>query len=90
MLYSFYKDFLCKERIHDGFSKWYEMSCGIHQGDYLSLLKYVAFINTLLVELKESKICCALYNIQSSSWVMPTILPQQVHPKISVMNVVFI
>ena len=42
------------------------MTCGIHQGGYLSLLKYVAFINSLLVELKESKLCCPLYKIPSS------------------------
>ena len=66
MLYSCYKGFLYKVRIHNKFSQWYEMTCGIHQGGYLSLLKYVAFINTLLVELRESNLCCNLYRIPSS------------------------
>ena len=47
-------------------SDWYTMSCGIHQGGFLSLVKYIAFINSLLVSLKESNACCAIYNVKSS------------------------
>ena len=42
------------------------MSCGIHTGIYLSLLKYVAFINSLLVHLYESGICCAVQGFKVS------------------------
>ena len=42
------------------------MSCGIHQGGYLSLIKYVVFVNNLLVELKEARICCTIHKIPSS------------------------
>ena len=42
------------------------MHCGIHQGGYLSLIKYVSFINTLVNELAESNLCIAISNIPSS------------------------
>ena len=44
-------------RIHSQVSKWYDLDCGIHQGGFLSSLKYVAFINSLLVDLKMSNLC---------------------------------
>ena len=47
LLYFSYIDFRCKVRIQDKFSKMYSMRCGIHQGGFLSLLKYAAFINSL-------------------------------------------
>ena len=65
MLYSCYKGFLCRVRIYDRYSDWYEMTCGIHQGGGgLSLIKYIAFINSFLVELKEAKICCNTVYLQ--------------------------
>ena len=66
LLYGCYKGFLCRVRICDRYSEWYEMSCGIHQGGYLSLIKYIAFINSLLIELKDSKLCCKIYRTPSS------------------------
>ena len=42
------------------------MSCGIHQGGILSLLKYTAFINTLLVTLQDSGLYCALARLKTS------------------------
>ena len=36
------------------------MTCGIHQGGYLSLVKYISFINSLVVELENSKLCCVI------------------------------
>ena len=66
MLYKCYQGFFCKVRIHDKFSEWYEMKCGIHQGGYLSLIKYTAYINSLLTELKKSNLCCKIDNIHSS------------------------
>ena len=66
LLYKCFKGFLCRVRLHDKYSNWYEMSCGIHQGGYLSLVKYTAFINSLLVILKDSNLCCELYNIKTS------------------------
>ena len=59
MLYKSYVNFVCKVRICDQVSAPYGMFCGIHQGGYLSLLKYVAFINSLLVQLADSGICCS-------------------------------
>ena len=66
MLFKCYKGFLCRVKIHNRYSTWYEMSCGIHQSGYLSLLKYTAFINSLLITLKESNLCSQIYNIKSS------------------------
>ena len=43
------------------------MSCGIHQGGILSLTKYIIFIHDLLVELENSKLCCQISCIPSSS-----------------------
>ena len=54
LMYSAYTDFKCKVRIDDETSEWYTMLCGIHQGGYLSLMKYTAFINPLLEELEHS------------------------------------
>ena len=47
-------------------SEWYPLRCGIHQGGYLSLIKYIAFINSLLVNLQNSKLCCAMYGVSVS------------------------
>ena len=47
-------------------SDWYHMWCGIHQGGILSLIKYTAFINALIVELEESGLCCKIYGISST------------------------
>ena len=52
-----YTGFKCKVRIQNEVSNWYTMNCGIHQGGFLSLLKYVAFINSLLMNLKNSNLC---------------------------------
>ena len=38
----------------------------IYQGGYLSLVKYTAFINSLSVELKNSKFCFMIFDIPSS------------------------
>ena len=48
------------------FSDWYPMSCGIHQGGVLSLVKYLIFIYELLVDLENSKLCCMMSHIPSS------------------------
>ena len=48
------------------FSDWYPMSCGIHQGGVLSLIKYIVFIDELLVSLEKSKLCCTISHIPSS------------------------
>ena len=42
------------------------MSCGIHQGGVLSLVKYLIFIDELLVDLEKSKLCCMMSHIPSS------------------------
>ena len=59
ILYKSYVNFVCKVRVYDQVSEPYGMFCGIHQGGYLSLLKYVAFINSLIVNLSETGICCS-------------------------------
>ena len=47
-------------------SNWYNLHCGIHQGGYLSLMKYLVFINSLAVELEGSKLCCSIREISTS------------------------
>ena len=66
LLYKSYIDFKCKVRIHDMYSQWYNMSCGIHQGGYMSLIKYIAFIDSLLVELEASDLCCSIAGLSTS------------------------
>ena len=66
LLYNSYKDFKCRVRIQDSLSEWYPLRCGIHQGGYLSLIKYIAFINSLLVSLEHSNLCCAIYGVSVS------------------------
>ena len=48
------------------YSQWYNMSCGIHQGGYMSLIKYIAFIDSLLVELEASDLCCSISGLSTS------------------------
>ena len=66
LLYNSYIDFKCRARVQGKLSDWYTLGCGIHQGGYLSLVKYLAFINSLLVSLETSGLCCMLYNIPVS------------------------
>ena len=40
------------------------MGCGIHQGGYL--VKYTAFINTLLVSLENSSLCSTIFGLKVS------------------------
>ena len=63
LLYKSFIDFKCRTRIQNKLSNWYTLGCGIHQGGYLSLVKYLAFINSLLATLKNSGLCCVLYYI---------------------------
>ena len=66
LLYKSYLDFKCCVRIQDKMSEWYPLHCGIHQGGYLSLVKYIAFINSLINCLEESNLCCAVHGIKTS------------------------
>ena len=66
LLYKGYIDFYCSVRIGDRTSLPYPMLCGIHQGGYLSLLKYIAFINSLITELKDADLCCSIGRIKST------------------------
>ena len=63
LLYNSYRDFKCKARVQNKLSEWYPLRCGIHQGGYLSLIKYLAFINSLITSLEESGLCCVLYGL---------------------------
>ena len=56
LLYATYQNFKCKARVANTYSDWYTMQCGIHQGGFLSLLKYVAFIDPLLRDLEKSRL----------------------------------
>ena len=67
LLYRSYINFMCKVRIKDKCSNWFEMGCGIHQGGFLSLYKYIAFINQLIVELQDSGYCYMIRDLHSSS-----------------------
>ena len=66
LMYRTYSNFCCRVRVASGYSGWYPMSCGIHQGGILSLTKYLVFINGLLDVLESSKLCCVIGNIISS------------------------
>ena len=58
----------CVVNPHSYFGSAFEsnMGCGIHQGGYLSLMKYTAFINPLLEKLEHSNLCCGIGNIRSA------------------------
>ena len=66
LLYRGYVEFKCCVKLQGVFSEWYEPLCGIHQGGFMSLMKYVIFINSLLVDLKNANICCKIYRIPST------------------------
>ena len=61
ILYNFYKNFRCCVRVQGKISDWYYLRFGIHQGGFLSLLKYTVFINSLINDLKHSGLCCKIY-----------------------------
>ena len=44
---------------------WPEYVTVIHQGGYMSLLKYTVFINSYLDQLKRSTLCCSLFTTPS-------------------------
>ena len=46
LLHRNYVDFKCCVKVMNSFSEWYTLACGIHQGGYISLLKYIVFINS--------------------------------------------
>ena len=66
LLYRTYTGFQCRVRVAGSFSDWYPMSCGIHQGGVLSLVKYLVFIDELLVKLEKSNLCCKIDHVPSS------------------------
>ena len=66
LLYSSYQNFRCKVRISDTYSDWYTMECGIHQGGFLSLLKYVAFIDPLIRILERSQLGCRVADVPTN------------------------
>ena len=61
-----YTNFECRVKIASKVSKPYFMECGIHQGGILSLLKYVAYTNSLLVQLVNSNLCLTIKGIKST------------------------
>ena len=66
LLYKSYVNFRCCVRVGGEDSNWYKMECGIHQGGYLSLVKYTAFINSLIDNLQKSDLCSKIYRIRPS------------------------
>ena len=66
LLYQTYQDFWCKARVGGLYSQWYKMECGIHQGGFLSLLKYTAFIDPLIRELELSGLGCHVVGIPTN------------------------
>ena len=54
LLFQCYNEFQCQARVMGNLSDPYYLECGIHQGGFMSLLKYIAFINSLLDELESS------------------------------------
>ena len=65
-MYRAYVDFKCSVKIENSTSDWFPMRCGIHQGGFLSLTKYVAFVNGLLEVLEQSRLCCTIGRIPST------------------------
>ena len=65
-MYRAYIDFRCRVRLGNEYSRWYGLNCGIHQGGFLSLTKYVAFINSLIVSIENANICCQIHNVPAS------------------------
>ena len=66
ILYKGYVNFECRVRIGNTVSEPYYMDCGIHQGGYLSLVKYTAYINSLISTLESSRLCSTIYRIKTS------------------------
>ena len=66
MLYLCYCNFRCCARVRGHVSSWYQVKCGIHQGGYMSLIKYTAFINSLLKTMQNMNICCKIYRTPSA------------------------
>ena len=66
ILYRTYQDFLCRVRVKGKFSEWYPMRSGIHQGGFLSLIKYTVFIDAMITELEMSGLCCTVQGIPST------------------------
>ena len=66
LLYRSYIDFRSCVKIQDHLSTTYALQRGIHQGGYMSLIKYTVFINSLLVQLKMSGFCCKIYTTPST------------------------
>ena len=54
-------------RIDNKLSEWYVMQRGIHQGGFLSLMKYTSFMDSLLVQLEQSHSCCGISHIPSNT-----------------------
>ena len=66
LLYKEYLNFECSVKLQGNFSDSHYLCCGIHQGGFMSLMKYTIFINSLLVDLKNAEICCKLYATPST------------------------
>ena len=66
LLYKSYVNFQCCVRIGGSDSDWYDMCCGIHQGGYLSLVKYTAYIDSLIQTLERSNLCSSIYRVKTS------------------------
>ena len=66
LMYRSYMDFNCCVGIGNECSDWYPMLCGIHQGGFLSLLKYSVFIDGLIRELEDSNLCCTIQSLKST------------------------
>ena len=66
LLYRSYVDFRCCAKVQGHLSATYTLHRGIHQGGFMSLIKYTVFINSLLVHLKNSGYCCKLYQTPST------------------------
>ena len=66
LLYRCYINFRCCVRIQGHVSGWYHLHCGIHQGGYMSLIKYTAFINSLIITLRNSGLCSKIYRMPGS------------------------
>ena len=70
LLYQSYHDFRCKVRLAGCYSDWYQMKCGIHQGGFLSLLKYTLSSTPYSARSKRLGIVTVLSIFLQAQWAM--------------------
>ena len=77
ILFKGYRDLRCKVRFDNKLSEWFPMTCRIHQGGVLSLMKYIAFINEYLYSWSAQDFVALLITFRADqlgvqmTWLLP-------------------